>query len=323
VAKKICEDLDIGIKGIITGDEFDINKFSHGEMLLKARSNSIFARFSPMQKEKIIEVLRQGGSVVGYLGDGVNDAPSLKMADVGISVDNAVDVAKETADIILMKKGLQELMEGVLEGRKTFGNTMKYIMMGLSSNFGNMFSLIGASLFLPFFPMLPGQILLNNFIYDASQLSIPSDNVDAEYLKKPKHWDLKMIKRFMIIFGPISSVFDILTFVILYFIFKAPEATFQAGWFVESLATQILVIHIIRTRRIPFLQSRPSKYLLLSTLSAVALGVIITMPLIGSFFGFNPLSPQIFLTITILVIIYLLVVEGVKQLFFKKIYQTE
>ncbi|MEI7619999.1 MAG: magnesium-translocating P-type ATPase [Candidatus Falkowbacteria bacterium] len=323
VAKKICEDLDINIKGIINGDDFDINKLSHDDMLIKARANSIFARFSPMQKEKIIEVLRQGGSVVGYLGDGVNDAPSLKMADVGISVDNAVDVAKETADIILMKKGLQELMEGVLEGRKTFGNTMKYIMMGLSSNFGNMFSLIGASLFLPFFPMLPGQILLNNFLYDTSQLSIPSDNVDAEYLKKPKHWDLKMIKRFMMIFGPISSVFDILTFVILYYIFKAPEATFQAGWFVESLATQVLVIHIIRTRRIPFLQSRPSKYLFMSTVGAVLLGVILTMPFIGGFFGFNPLTPQIFLTIFALVIVYLLIVEVVKQLFFKKIYQTE
>ncbi|PIT94889.1 magnesium-translocating P-type ATPase [Candidatus Falkowbacteria bacterium CG10_big_fil_rev_8_21_14_0_10_39_9] len=323
VAKKICEDLDIKLKGIITGDEFDVNKLSHAEMLIKARANSIFARFSPMQKEKVIEVLRQGGSVVGYLGDGVNDAPSLKMADVGISVDNAVDVAKETADIILMKKGLQELMEGVLEGRKTFGNTMKYIMMGLSSNFGNMFSLIGASLFLPFFPMLPSQILLNNFLYDTSQLSIPSDNVDAEYLKKPKHWDIKMIKRFMIIFGPISSIFDILTFVFLYFVFKAPEATFQAGWFVESLATQVLVIHIIRTRRIPFLQSRPSKYLLMSTVGAVLLGVVLTMPFIGGFFNFNPLTPQIFLTIIILVVAYLLVVEVVKQLFFKKIYQTE
>jgi len=323
VAKKICEDLDIKIKGIITGDEFDINKLSSDEMLIKAKNTSIFARFSPRQKEKIIEVLCQGGSVVGYLGDGVNDAPSLKMADVGISVDNAVDVAKETADIILMKKGLQELMEGVLEGRKTFGNTMKYIMMGLSSNFGNMFSLIGASLFLPFFPMLPSQILLNNFLYDTSQLSIPSDNVDAEYLKKPKHWDLKMIKRFMIIFGPISSVFDILTFIILFFIFRTPEATFQAGWFVESLATQVLVIHIIRTRRIPFLESRPSKYLLLSTVGVMLLGVILTMPFIGGFFGFDPLTPQIFLTIFSLVLIYLLVVEGVKQLFFKKIYQTE
>jgi len=200
---------------------------------------------------------------------------------------------------------------------------MKYIMMGLSSNFGNMFSLIGASLFLPFFPMLPSQILLNNFLYDTSQLSIPSDNVDAEYLKKPKHWDLKMIKRFMIIFGPISSVFDILTFIILFFIFRTPEATFQAGWFVESLATQVLVIHIIRTRWIPFLESRPSKYLLLSTVGVVLLGVILTMPFIGGFFGFDPLTPQIFLTIFGLVLIYLLVVEGVKQLFFKKIYQTE
>ncbi len=323
VAKKVCDDLKIAVKGIITGEDFDTNSMSHEEMLLKARENNIFARFSPMQKEKVIEVLRQGGSVVGYLGDGVNDAPSLKMADVGISVDNAVDVAKETADIILMKKGLQELMEGVLEGRKTFGNTMKYIMMGLSSNFGNMFSLIGASLFLPFFPMLPGQILLNNFLYDTSQLSIPSDNVDEEYLRKPKHWDIKMIRRFMFVFGPISSIFDILTFVLLYFVFKTNEATFQAGWFVESLATQIFVIYIIRTRQIPFIQSRPSRYLLFSTLGIVLLGVILTLPFIGHFFGFSPLSIPIFLTIFGVVTVYLFTVEGVKQLFFKKIYQTE
>jgi len=321
VAKKICEDLDMKITGIISGEDFDINRLTDAKIAQAAKDNNIFARFSPMQKEKIIESLKAAGNVVGYLGDGINDAPALKKADVGISVDNAVDVAKETADIILMKKGLKELMDGVLEGRKTFGNTMKYLMMGLSSNFGNMFSMIGASLFLPFFPMLPGQILVNNFLYDASQLSIPTDNVDKEYLKKPKHWDIKFIKKFMLIFGPISSLFDFLTFFLLYGVFHFSGALFQSGWFIESLATQIFVIYIIRTRKIPFFQSRPSKYLLFSTIGAVMIGVILTTPFLGRFLGFKFLPPKVLLIILAFVIVYLVVVELVKQLFYRKIYK--
>ena len=306
------------IKGIITGEELDLNRLSDEAIFKKINNATICARLSPSQKEKIITELKRNGLIVGYLGDGINDAPSLKAADVGISVDNAVDVAKETADIILLQKGLKELMEGVIEGRKTFGNTMKYLLMGLSSNFGNMFSLIGASLFLPFFPMTASQILLNNFIYDSSQLAIPSDNVDTDYLKKPKHWNINFIKKYMIIFGPISSIFDLLTFYILFAVFHFNVSTFQAGWFLESLATQTLVIYIIRTQKIPFLESRPSKYLLLTTLGAVGLGWLLTQKGIGEFFGFSPLPWYAVLTIFILVIIYLFMVEFVKQLFYKK-----
>jgi len=318
VTKKICQDLNLEIKGIITGEELDLNRLSDEAIFKKINSATICARLSPSQKEKIITELKRNGLIVGYLGDGINDAPSLKAADVGISVDNAVDVAKETADIILLQKGLKELMEGVIEGRKTFGNTMKYLLMGLSSNFGNMFSLIGASIFLPFFPMTASQILLNNFIYDSSQLAIPSDNVDTDYLKKPKHWNINFIKKYMIIFGPISSIFDLLTFYILFAVFHFNVSTFQAGWFLESLATQTFVIYIIRTQKIPFLQSRPSKYLLLTTLGAVGLGWLLTQKGIGEFFGFSPLPWYAIITIFVLVIIYLLMVEFVKQIFYKK-----
>ena len=317
VTKKICQDLNLEVKGLITGEELDLNVLGDEEIYQKIKNATICARLSPSQKEKIIMELKRHGLTVGYLGDGINDAPSLKTADVGISVDNAVDVAKETADIILMQKGLKELMDGVLEGRKTFGNTMKYLLMGLSSNFGNMFSMIGASIFLPFFPMTAGQILLNNFIYDASQLSIPTDNVDEEYLKKPKHWDIKFIKKFMIVFGPVSSVFDFLTFYVLYGIFSFGVMTFQAGWFVESLATQILVIYVIRTQKIPFLESRPSKYLLMTTLSAVFIGWVLTLKGIGHLFGFSPLPGNAVLSIALLVLVYLFAVEFAKQLFYK------
>lgn len=209
-------------------------------------------------------------------------------------------------------------MGGVIEGRKTFGNTMKYLLMGLSSNFGNMFSMIGASLFLPFFPMTAGQILLNNFIYDASQLSIPSDNVDLEYLKKPKHWNIKFIKKYMLIFGPISSIFDFLTFYVLFGVLNLSGGTFQAGWFIESLATQTLVIYVIRTQKIPFLESWPSKALLATTLGAVILGVILTLEKFGEIFGFEPLPLIAFFSIFGMVLIYLILVEIVKQQFYKR-----
>ncbi len=319
VTKKICEDLGLEITGIVNGEELDINKLDDEAIAHKARHANIFARLSPSQKEKIISVLRKNGKVVGFLGDGINDAPSLKSADVGISVDNAVDVAKETADIILLKKGLRELMDGVIEGRKTFGNTIKYIMMALSSNFGNMFSMIGAVLYLPFFPMLPGQILLNNLLYDSSQISIPTDNVDDDYLAKPKHWDLKFIQKFMYIFGPISSAFDFMTFFVLFSIFHLGASSFQTGWFIESLATQVFVIYVIRTRKIPFLESKPSRYLVFTTLGVMAIGFILAMSSIGKFFGFTPLPLSIILIILALVFVYLIVVEMVKHVFYKKI----
>jgi Mg2+-importing ATPase len=323
VTKKICEDIGLEVKGIITGADLDLNKLTDEEIYKKIKDVTICARLSPSQKEKIIIELKRNGLVVGYLGDGINDAPSLKSADVGISVDNAVDIAKETADIILMKKGLKELMDGVIEGRKTFGNTMKYLLMCLSSNFGNMFSMIGASLFLPFFPMTAGQILLNNFIYDTSQLSIPSDNVDKEYLKKPKHWNIKFIKKYMLVFGPISSLFDFLTFYILFGVLHLSGGTFQSGWFIESLATQTLVIYIIRTQKVPFFESWPSKLLLATTLGAVGLGAIIAISKFGAIFGFEPLPIIAFFAIFVMVIIYLIMVEIVKQQFYKRTASAE
>lgn len=323
VTKKICSDLGLDIKGMLNGEELDMDQLSEEALAVKAAENTIFARFSPSQKNRIISALRKKGNVVGYLGDGINDAPSLAAADVAISVSNAVDVAKEAADIILVNKGLKELMEGVIEGRKTFGNTMKYLMMGLSSNFGNMFSMIGAVIYLPFFPMLPGQILLNNLLYDGSQLSIPTDNVDEEYLRRPRHWDMKFIKYFMVTFGLISSVFDILTFVMLFGFFGLKNSAFQAGWFIESLLTQILVVYVIRTRKIPFIQSRPGKYLVLTTLFIISLGLLIICTKVGHFFGFSDLPWPVPIYIFILVGIYLLVVEIAKQIFYRFAYKEK
>lgn len=240
VTAKICNDIDVPNMGIVTGDKLD--SMSDLELSVLVQKNDIFARVNPNQKQRIINILRSNGHVVGYMGDGVNDALSLKSADVGISVDNAVDIAKESADIILLQKDLGSLVEGVIEGRKTFGNTQKYMFMALSSNFGNMLSMVGAAIFLPFLPMLPTQILFNNLLYDISQIGIPLDTVDKEYIQKPKKWDLNFIKKFMIIFGPLSSLFDFLTFYIMYKVLNLSESAFQTAWFMESLATQILVI---------------------------------------------------------------------------------
>jgi Mg2+-importing ATPase len=316
VAKKICTDVGLKIKGVILGE--DINGLTDDALRVRAEHITIFARFSPDEKNRIITVLRNGGHVVGYLGDGINDAPSIKSADVGISVENAVDVAKESADIILTQKNLNSIVEGVGEGRRAFGNTMKYIMMGLSSNFGNMFSMTGAIFFLPFLPMLPVQILLNNLIYDFSQVTIPSDNVDQEWISRPRKWNLDFIKKFMYVFGPISSIFDFLTFFVLFYVFKTNASVFQTGWFMESLATQTLVVHIIRTRQIPFLQSRASKYLIISTVTAVVVGWLIPFTFIGRFFKFSPLPINILLIISGLIIVYLGLVEVVKRMFYKR-----
>ncbi|MFH1233968.1 MAG: magnesium-translocating P-type ATPase [Patescibacteria group bacterium] len=316
VSRKICNDVGLEIKGALLGK--DIDDLTDNALLIKIKKTTIFSRFSPDQKSRIITILRNSGQVVGYLGDGINDAPSLKAADVGISVNNAVDVAKESADIILTKKNLQPIIEGVIEGRRAFGNSMKYIMMGLSSNFGNMFSVLGAIFYLPFLPMLPIQILLNNFIYDFSQVTIPTDNVDNGWVNKPRKWDLNFIKKFMYTFGPISSIFDFLTFFMLFSVFKLGESAFQTGWFMESLATQTLVIHIIRTRQIPFLQSRASKLLTISTFTAVAIGWLMPYTLLGKFFKFSPLPANILLAIAGLVIAYLISTEIVKRIFYKQ-----
>lgn len=317
VTEKACLDADIAVKGILLGHE--ITNMSELELAVKAQETTIFARFSPSEKERVIKALRMKGNVVGYMGDGINDAPSIKAADVGISVNNAVDVAKESADFILTHKSLLELKDGVSEGRTIFGNTMKYIMMGLSSNFGNMFSVLGAVLFLPFLPMLPIQILLNNFLYDLSQVTIPTDNVDEEYLKEPKKWNMQFIRRFMFIFGPISSVFDFVTFYFLYKMFHLSPSAFQTGWFMESLATQALVIHIIRTKKVPFIQSRASTALLISTFIVVTVGWILPYLSIGKLFNLVPLPLS---TVTVLVVIvglYLVLVEFGKRLFYRNL----
>jgi Mg2+-importing ATPase len=226
----------------------------------------VFAKLSPAHKERIIRALQQQGHVVGFLGDGINDAPALKAADVGISVDSAVDIAKESSDIILLKQSLLVLQEGVIEGRKVFGNIIKYIKMAASSNFGNMFSVVGASIFLPFLPMLPLQVLANNLLYDLSQTTIPTDDVDQEWLMKPRKWAIGEIRRFILFIGPISSIFDYATFFIMLYLFKSwtNAALFHTGWFIESLFTQTLIIHVIRTNKITIIQSMASLPLILS-----------------------------------------------------------
>ena len=278
VTRKICSEVGISVERVFIGSQVD--ELTDNQLATVADEISVFARMSPQQKARVIQVLQLKGHIVGYLGDGINDGPGLKTADVSISVDTAVDIAKESADIILLEKSLLILKEGVLEGRKVFGNIMKYIKMSASSNFGNMFSMVGASALLPFLPMAPVQILLNNLLYDFSQTSVPTDNVDAEYLTEPRTWDIAHIARYMLFIGPISSLFDYATFGLLWFILRANSlgdaSLFQTGWFVESLLSQTLIVHIIRTGKIPFIQSRPSLPLLLTT-SAICL-VAIALP---------------------------------------------
>ena len=281
--------------------------------------NTIFARIIPSIKTKIIQALQKNGHGVGYLGDGINDAPSLKVADVGISVDNAVDVAKESADFILLKKSLHDLIDGVIEGRKTFVNTFKYLMMSLSGNFGNMLSMAGASLFIPFFPLLPTQILLNNLLYDSSQFAIPLDNVDADDVKKPRKFDIKFLKKFMLVFGPISSLFDVITFVVLLTVFHFVGAQFQTGWFLESMATQMLVVFIIRTKKISFVQSRPSKILFASIIIVLAIGWALAIAPVGAIFGFAPIPLSTIIFAFVISLVYLVAVEIGKRVFYKKL----
>ncbi len=316
VTKKTCELIGLHVKGVLTGAE--IEPMDQEALSRVVENVTIFSRLNPIQKNRVMNAFKRNGHVVGFMGDGINDAPSIREADVGISVENAVDIAKESADIILLKNDLSILHDGVLEGRKTFGNTMKYILMGTSSNFGNMFSVAGASLFLPFLPMLPIQILLNNLLYDISQSTIPTDNVDASYANTPKKWDVEFIKKFITIFGPISSIFDFITFFILLLVFKADAALFQTSWFIESICTQTLVIFVIRTRVFPFYQSRPSKFLLASTLSIVVIGCVLPFTILGSIFGFVPPPVQFFAVLAGLVVAYLIIVELVKRWFYRR-----
>jgi Mg2+-importing ATPase len=310
VARHICNQVGLDTKEIIIGDEMDhISDLALGQL---AENTSIFARISPAQKQRIIQALRSRGHVVGFMGDGINDAPSLHTADVGISVAGAVDVAREAADIILLERHLGVLLSGIMEGRKSFGNVMKYLMMGTSSNFGNMLSMAAAVLFLPFLPMLPVQLLLNNLLYDISQITIPTDNVDPSFIKKPRRWNIDIIRKFMFYIGPISSLFDFLTFFILLKVFSATESLFQTGWFVESLATQTLVIFVIRTAKNPW-KSKPSFSLTVMVLGIVCLGILLPFSPVAHFFKFTPLPPMYFLFLFIATVCYLFLVELIKK----------
>lgn len=314
VAEKVCAELALVSKGTITGIEMD--KLDDGEFDRMVTETTIFARVSPEQKARVIASARKQGRSVGFLGDGVNDALALHAADVGISVDSATDVAKDAADVVLLEKDLGVLADGVSEGRRIFANTIKYVLMGTSSNFGNMFSAAAASAVLPFLPMLPGQILLNNLLYDSSQLAIPTDRADPEQLHAPSHWDIAFIRRFMLTFGPISSLFDFLTFGLLLGVLHAAPDEFRTGWFVESLATQALIIFVIRTRRIPFFRSTPSVPLVFSTLGAIGVGIALTLPPLASHLGFTPLPWPFFAMLALLTVGYLVLVEFTKKVFY-------
>jgi Mg2+-importing ATPase len=315
VANHVCENLGITVSGTITG--VALEAMSDAELIHALPTTTIFARVSPEQKSRIIRAQRTLGADVGFLGDGINDAVALHDADVGISVDSATDVAKDAADIVLLAKDLDILADGVVEGRRIFANTIKYVLMGTSSNFGNMFSAAGASLVLSFLPMLPPQILLNNLLYDVSEMTIPSDNVDEELLQRPSHWDTAFIRRFMIFFGPISSLYDFLTFGVMLWVFHADEKLFHSGWFVESLATQTLVIFVIRTRRVPFFHSRASLPLAVTSIGCVLVGLALPYSPLAGVLGFVSL-PVGFLAILVgMTVTYLALVEAGKTRFFR------
>jgi Mg2+-importing ATPase len=310
VAQHVCGQVGLDDARIVVGDEMD--RMTDSGLAAVAERTTVFARISPAQKTRIILALKNRNHVVGFLGDGINDAPSIHTADVGISVATAVDVAKDAADIILLERDLGVLHAGILEGRRAFGNVMKYLLMGTSSNFGNMFSMAGAFLFLPFLPMLPTQILLNNFLYDLAQITIPTDNVDDAFIRTPQRWDIGVIRRFMMVIGPISSIYDFLTFGVLLWVFRASEALFHTGWFVESLATQTLVLFVIRTAGNP-LRSRPSVPLAATTVLVVLIGVMLPFTPLAAPLGFVPLPGAYFAFLGGVTITYLVLVEAVKR----------
>jgi Mg2+-importing ATPase len=344
VTRKICKDVHLDAGEIITGDQIvDLDEEQLGEL---AEKTSVFARLSPAQKERIIVALQKRGHVIGYMGDGINDALSMRVADVGISVDTAVDVAKESADIILLENSLMVLEDGILEGRKVFANIIKYIRMSASSNFGNMFSMTGSSYFLPFLPMAPVQVLVNNLLYDFSQTGIPSDHVDVEYLQKPRSWNLQNIRRFMMFVGPTSSIFDYTTFALMLWFFgcwdlglSAPSellhrfaggsgvspddtyaaALFHSGWFVESIITQTLIVHVIRTRKIPFIQSCASPWLIVTTLAIILIGSALPyIPPVAAYLGFVPLPPVYWAFIGATILCYMILTHSVNAWFARK-----
>ena len=331
VTRKICKDVGLAVTKVVSGEE--LTKMQPADFDRTVNEAEILAKLSPMQKAQVVQSLRKNGHVVGYMGDGINDAPALRAADVGISVDTAVDVAKESADIVLLEKSLLVLNDGIMEGRRVFANIIKYIRMGASSNFGNMFSVIGASYLLPFLPMQPIQILLNNLLYDLSQTGIPTDRVDEEQIKRPRKWDIGNIKWFMVIIGPISSIFDYATFALMWFVFNSrifldpavgiagknhAMQMFQTGWFVESLLTQTLIVHIIRTGKIPFLQSRASLSMILTTLVVMSIAIWLPYSPFASLFGLTPLPLLFFAWISAFLLAYSIMTHIVKTWFFKR-----
>lgn len=323
VAKKICKDVGIPVQYILLGKE--IESFSDDVLSQKLDETSILAKLSPIQKSRIIKLLQSKGHTVGFMGDGINDAAALREADIGISVDTAVDIAKESADIILLEKDLMVLRKGVIYGRRTFGNIIKYIKMTASSNFGNMFSMLGASAFLPFLPMLPIQILVNNLLYDISQISIPWDSMDKDFLEKPQKWNAGGISRFMIFIGPISSIFDYATFAVLWFVFKANsphyQTFFQTGWFIESLLSQTLIIHMIRTRKIPFIQSWATAPVVALTSLIMAIGIFIPFSPFAHALKMQPLPLSFFPWLTAILLSYCFLTQIIKNWFIKKFNQ--
>jgi Mg2+-importing ATPase len=313
VARHVAAQVGLVVEGVLTGEE--MRTLTHPALVARVKRTTIFARVDPDQKLQVIRALHDSGAVVGYLGDGINDAPALHTADVGISVDNATDVARSAADIILLEPSLEAISQGVIEGRRTFANTLKYIRMGTSSNFGNMLSMTGAALLLPFLPMTPGQILLNNLIYDASQIAIPTDTIDPDVGAVPARWDVHAIRRFMLIFGPISSLFDFVTFGLLLLVLGANARAFHTGWFIESLFTQVLVVLVIRTNRSPFWLSRPSPQLLVAIVAALAAAVLIPLSPLGDVLGFSGLPIAFWPLLAFIVAAYLGLVEVAKRRF--------
>jgi Mg2+-importing ATPase len=314
VARKVCAEVGLPTEHTLLGVQ--IEEMTDEELADAAERTTLFARVSPADKQRVIHALQRRRHTVGFMGDGINDAPALRAADVGVSVDTAVDIAKESADLILLEKSLLVLGEGVLEGRKVFANILKYIGMGASSSFGNMFSVLGASIFVPYLPMTPIQILTNNLLYDVSQTAIPTDEVDPEQIAKPRPWDMGSIARFILFIGPCSSIFDYTTFLIMLYVFNAwaldKAALFQTGWFVESLLTQTLIIHVIRTRKVPFLQSRASWPLSAMTAVIMSVGVLIPFTAIGLDLGFTTLPPLYWLVLALTLLAYMVLTQGVK-----------
>jgi len=318
ITTHICKEVGMPVEHLLLGSQ--IETMSDADLATAASATSVFARLAPAHKERIIRALQSQGHVLGFLGDGINDAPALKAADVGISVDSAVDIAKESSDIILLENSLLVLEQGVLEGRRVFGNIVKYIKMAASSNFGNMFSVVGASAFLPFLPMLPIQVLSTNLLYDFSQTTIPTDGVDADWLTKPRQWTIDRILRFILFIGPISSIFDYLTFFLMLYVFKCWDnpSLFRTGWFVESLFTQTLIIHVIRTNKIPFLQSRASWPLIVTSLAIVAVGAWLTVSPLATTLGFVPLPATFWLFLAVMLLGYALLTQVVKTWFVRR-----